>query len=308
MKKCAFCRKRHRGANMKFSLPRHTAENLFEMLKRTITAVIGISLLAVVCYFSDTLAFPIVFGLLAVVGVYEMLGCVGMRRNFIVALSLYIMTVSVTVLSQTISSLSYFISAFASFLFCVLTILFAVSVLSEGKVPVDKACVSFVTCSYVVTGFISVIVLRRTPHGIYLYLLPFIVPWLSDTFAYFCGRLFGKHKLIPSVSPNKTVEGSIGGIVFGIAGCVGYGIAMSKIFDVAIHVWVFAVLGFLISVASQIGDLIFSLIKRRYGIKDYGFIFPGHGGVLDRFDSVVATAPLILVVYELLIKLGVIAI
>ena len=283
MKNALFCRKRHRGANMKFSLPRHTAENLFEMLKRTITAVIGISLLAVVCYFSDTLAFPIVFGLLAVVGVYEMLGCVGMRRNFIVALSLYIMTASVT-------------------------ILFAVSVLSEGKVPVDKACVSFVTCSYVVTGFISVVVLRRAPHGAYLYLLPFIVPWLSDTFAYFCGRLFGKHKLIPSVSPNKTVEGSIGGIVFGIAGCVGYGIAMSKIFDVAIHVWVFAVLGFLISVASQIGDLIFSLIKRRYGIKDYGFIFPGHGGVLDRFDSVVTTAPLILVVYELLIKLGVIAI
>ena len=274
------------------------------MLKRSITAVIGISLLAVVCYFSDTLAFPIVFGLCAIVGVYEMLGCVGMRRNFIVSLSLYVMTVIVAVLSQTIKPLSYFMSAYASSLFLVLTILFAVSVLSEGKVPIDKTCVAFTTCSYVITGFISVIALRNAPHGIYLYLLPFIVPWFSDTFAYLCGRLFGRHKLIPSVSPNKTIEGSIGGIVFGIGGCMGYGLLLSEFTNSPLHIWVFAVLGLFISVASQIGDLIFSLIKRRYGIKDYGFIFPGHGGLLERFDSVIATAPLILIVYEMILKLG----
>lgn len=278
------------------------------MLKRTITAFAGISLLALVCYFSDTLAFPIVFGLISIIGVYEMLGCVGMRRNFIVSLSMYVMTVIVTVLSQTISSMSYFISAFASSLFMVLTIIFAVSVLSEGKVPIDKACVAFTTCAYVITGFISVIALRRAPNGIYLYLLPFIVPWFSDTFAYLCGRLFGRHKLIPSVSPNKTIEGSIGGLVFGIGGCVGYGVLLSNFTNSPIHIWVFAVLGFFISVASQIGDLIFSLIKRRYGLKDYGFIFPGHGGVLDRFDSVIATAPLILIVYEMFLKIGVVAV
>lgn len=137
-------------------------------------------------------------------------------------------------------------------------------------------------------------------NGFYICLLAFIAPWVTDTFAYFCGRLFGRHKLIPSVSPNKTVEGSIGGSVFCSAACALYGYIMSGYVSGLPHFWYFAVLGLLVSVVSQIGDLIFSLIKRRYGIKDYGFVFPGHGGVLDRFDSIIATAPLILIVCEAL--------
>ena len=118
--------------------------------------------------------------------------------------------------------------------------------------------------------------------------------------------LLGKHKLIPSVSPKKTVEGSLGGILFCIMGCVVYGYAVKSISGGAaeFHVVFLALLGLIISVVSQVGDLIFSLIKRRYDIKDYGFIFPGHGGVLDRFDSVIATAPLILIACESLAKMN----
>ena len=148
--------------------------------------------------------------------------------------------------------------------------------------------------------------LRSMENGVYVCLLSFIAPWVTDTFAYFCGRLFGKHKLIPSVSPNKTIEGSIGGIVFCAGACAAYGEIMGRMVDGLPRMWIFAVLGLLISVVSQIGDLIFSLIKRRYDIKDYGFVFPGHGGVLDRFDSVIATAPLILIAYESLMYFNVI--
>lgn len=277
------------------------------MLKRTITAVIGIAILVLACIYSHTIAFPILIGLMTLLGVYEMLGCVGMRKNFIVCLCLYVMSAIVVVLTQTIQSHSLYIAAYSSFLFCIMLILFTVAVFSEGKIPVDKVCIAFTTCAYIITGFISIIQLRYLESkdganvGSTIYLLVFIAPWVTDTFAYFCGRLFGRHKLIPSVSPKKTIEGSIGGIIFCILGCVLYRYILGVLnYDNLPTYWIFAVLGLVISIVSQIGDLIFSLIKRRYGIKDYGVIFPGHGGVLDRFDSVIATAPLILIACEAL--------
>jgi len=271
------------------------------MLKRTITAVIGVALLVVACIYSHTIAFPILIGLMALLGVYEMLGCVGMRKNFIVSLCLYVLCAVVVILTQTIESHSLYITAYSGFLFCIMLILLTVSVFSEGKVPVDKVCVAFTTCAYIITGFISIIQLRSMKHGSIIYLLVFIAPWVTDTFAYFCGRLFGRHKLIPSVSPKKTVEGSIGGTVFCILGCVLYRFILQWMGNEGLpRIWIFAVLGFIVSIVSQIGDLMFSLIKRRYGIKDYGIIFPGHGGVLDRFDSVIATAPLLLIACEAL--------
>ncbi len=277
------------------------------MLKRTITAVIGVALLVAVCIYSHTVIFPVVVGLMALLGVYEMLGCVGMRKNFIVSLCLYVMTVIVTILSQTIENHSLYIAAYASFLFCIMLILFTLAVFSEGKVPVDKICIAFTTCAYIITGFISIIQLRYLTSngnliGNNIYLLVFVAPWVTDTFAYFCGRLFGRHKLIPSVSPKKTVEGAIGGVIFCIIGCVVYRLVLERIGAENLPaLWIFAVLGLLISIVSQIGDLIFSLIKRRYGLKDYGVLFPGHGGVLVRFDSVIATAPLILIACEALV-------
>lgn len=275
------------------------------MLKRTITAAIGIAILVVACIYSDTIAFPVLLGLMALLGVYEMLGCVGMRKSFIVSLCLYVTTAVVTTLTQTIESHSLYIAAYASFIFCIMLILFTASVFSEGRLPIDKICIAFTTCAYIITGFISIIQLRSMKFGNITYLLVFIAPWVTDTFAYFCGRLFGRHKLIPSVSPKKTIEGSIGGIVFCIIGCIAYRLILGNFHDNLPPVWIFAVLGFVVSIVSQIGDLMFSLIKRRYGIKDYGVLFPGHGGVLDRFDSVIATAPLILIVCEALVLFNV---
>ena len=102
--------------------------------------------------------------------------------------------------------------------------------------------------------------------------------------------LFGKHKLIPAVSPKKTVEGAIGGIVFCMVFFVIYGVIVNSFTQYDISLVVLAVAGFLSAIVSMIGDLSMSVIKRTYGIKDYGKIFPGHGGVLDRFDSILAVA------------------
>ena len=126
--------------------------------------------------------------------------------------------------------------------------------------------------------------------GQFLYLLIFIGAWMTDIFAYFTGVFFGKHKLIEDVSPKKTIEGSIGGIVFCALSFVALGLVADIFFDRSANLVFLAIGGVFISIIAQIGDLIMSVIKRHYGIKDYGKIFPGHGGMLDRFDSISAVS------------------
>ena len=276
------------------------------MLKRIITAIVGLSLLSVVYIFSDTVVLPIAFGVMAILGIYEMLGCIGLRRSVVVSICMYATTAVSITLAWVLERHSIFLCYYAGCLFVTLTVLFILSLFSKGKVPIDKACIAFATCSYIITGFASMVLLRRVTHGEYIFVLALLAPWVSDAFAYFGGRFFGKHKLIPSVSPKKTVEGSISGVVMCTIACFLFGLFMEDVMGKTYPVWAFAVMGVLIAVASQVGDLIFSLIKRRYEIKDYGFIFPGHGGILDRFDSVIATAPFVLMACELFIMLHII--
>ena len=138
------------------------------------------------------------------------------------------------------------------------------------------------------------VLLRYMENGVYLFLLPFIGAWVSDTFAYFTGRFLGRHKLAPIISPKKTIEGSIGGIVFAVGVFALYGVILSSRGLIPNYL-ALCLAGLFVSILSQIGDLALSLVKREYGIKDYGKLFPGHGGVLDRFDSVIATAPVLLI-------------
>ena len=136
--------------------------------------------------------------------------------------------------------------------------------------------------------------------GVYYILLPLVAAFSSDAFAYFAGLALGKHKLAPRLSPKKTVEGSVGGLCGAIVGCLIYALVMQFGFALHVNYFAFVVYGVLGSVISQMGDLSFSYIKRQSGIKDFGTIFPGHGGVLDRFDSVIFCAPLIEILIWLL--------
>ena len=131
----------------------------------------------------------------------------------------------------------------------------------------------------------------------YTVLLPFVCAWLTDTGAYFTGKLIGKHKLAPKISPKKTIEGSVGGIILSCLGSVAYIYLMVEIMAKGmpeeIYLAKFAFIGIAGSVLSQFGDLAASCIKRDYGKKDYGTLLPGHGGLLDRFDSVLFAAPFV---------------
>ena len=127
--------------------------------------------------------------------------------------------------------------------------------------------------------------------GQFIVLLPLLAAWGADTCALFTGMAFGNHKLAPVVSPKKTVEGAVGGVIGGALFVLLAALLLNIFLNLDMPIWMAVLLGGVGAVLGEIGDLSFSVIKRQTGIKDYGHIFPGHGGVLDRFDSVLFVAP-----------------
>lgn len=166
-------------------------------------------------------------------------------------------------------------------------ILMIVPVIDTNRSFVDVG-LTILPLIYVAVFFGFMILLSKVIYGKYFVWLIFISSWGCDTLAYYSGRYLGKggkHKLIPKVSPNKTVEGAIGGLLGSIIGCSIYGYIISK-FGVSVPIYNYVFIGFLGGVFGQCGDLVASSIKRHVGIKDYSNLIPGHGGILDRFDSI----------------------
>ncbi len=153
------------------------------------------------------------------------------------------------------------------------------------------AAMSFATL-YITFSMSYVSVVRSIEGvGVHLLFVSFICAWVSDTGAYFCGCLLGKHKLIPQISPKKTVEGAVGGVLCSALGGIIFGLIEKYAFgNEPNYLWLFIVCG-IGSVVGQLGDLAASLMKRKFNIKDFSNIMPGHGGLTDRFDSVMLTAP-----------------
>ena len=170
--------------------------------------------------------------------------------------------------------------------------LFAEMMLNHVKIHFETISMCFVSgviIPYLLTALIRILTMDI---GRYVILIPFIVAFMSDAGAYFTGLRFGKHKLAPVVSPNKTIEGVLGGLAGATIGMVVYTIILDLPLKLDVNYGVALLYGIVGSAAGTFGDLCFSIIKRQTGIKDYGNLIPGHGGVLDRFDSLSMVAPL----------------
>ena len=272
------------------------------MLKRILTGVIAFCFILVpVLLLADTVALPIGVAVFAMIATYEILHCVGLHKNLWLSAPMYLMSAAAPFVLRYMESDA--VALLPAMICLPLLVSLAVAVFSHGKADIRDVSSAFVLWLYTIIGFMSLIMIYAfVEGGQYFYLLPFIGAWVTDIFAYFTGMLLGKHKLIPDVSPKKTVEGAIGGIVFCVAAFVGFGLLYNNLWLAEggnpLPVWLMGVVGLLVSLVSQIGDLSLSLLKRKYGIKDFGKIFPGHGGVMDRFDSVLAVSIMLLVCFS----------
>ncbi|MNZ51164.1 Phosphatidate cytidylyltransferase [compost metagenome] len=167
----------------------------------------------------------------------------------------------------------------------------AITVLTKNEIPIAQAALLFLGLAYIGLGFTYIAYTRNTPdgNGLFWTFLMLAAIWSSDAGAYFTGRRFGKHKLWPVISPNKTVEGAIGGIVLAVVVSLIFALLSWGLLGIGRAI----LLGISAAIVGQMGDLIQSAYKRVYGIKDSGTLLPGHGGILDRCDSWITVFPFV---------------
>lgn len=272
------------------------------MLKRILTAVIGIPILIPFVIFSYTWPIIALFAFFTAVATYEILKCTGVIKKLAVAIPSFAVALEAQLLhiivrQGIIGTDRYLAVMMLSYMIYFIVVMTA-AVFSKGSIKLTLTMQSALMVSYVSFGFSSLILLRdfSADYGVVLFLLAFLIPWVCDGAAYFSGVFLGKHKLIPDVSPKKTVEGAIGGIVGGVLITAIFGIVMHFGFGKEPNYLMLLGLAFVGCLVSQMGDLIASLLKREHDIKDYGHLFPGHGGVMDRFDSLFTVAVFMFVV------------
>ncbi|MDY3225047.1 MAG: phosphatidate cytidylyltransferase [Candidatus Faecousia sp.] len=258
------------------------------MKTRIIAAAVLVPVLFLIVLVAPVSAAAVILGILLAIASYELLYRTGLVKHS--RLVIYS-----SVMAFLLSLWSYFGAVRAYFVLLLMVyfiLLFSEMMLDHIKVRFETLGMCFVSgviVPYMLTALIRILTMNV---GRYVILIPFIVAFMSDAGAYFTGLKFGKHKLAPVVSPNKTIEGVLGGLAGAMIGMLIYALILD--FPLKFHVYygIALLYGLIGAGAGTFGDLCFSIIKRQTGIKDYGNLIPGHGGVLDRFDSLTMVAPL----------------
>jgi len=258
------------------------------MKTRIIAAVVLLPLLLVFLFVLPTVWTAVLCSAAVALAAYELLWSTGLVKN--IRLIAYTAVMAFLVPLWSWFGMSYVAALIAVLAF--VSLLYGEELISKATLQYEK----MMTClagGLLIPFMLSALVrIHSGAEGRFLIPVPFIMAFLSDSGAYFAGCFLGRHKLAPTISPKKTVEGAVGGVLGGIAGMLVYCLVLSKCFSFTVNYWYALVYGVLGALAAMFGDLSFSAIKRQNGIKDYGNLIPGHGGVLDRFDSMTLVAPL----------------
>jgi len=259
------------------------------MVTRILAAVVLLPILLAIVLLLPSIFTAILFGAMAAIAAWELLWGTG----FVKHPRLVAYAAVFAFLAALWSNLGAgYVWALLGVLVLVI-LLFMEIMLSDMKLPFDKVVVCLAAGILIPFLFTSLVRLHSGANGKFVILIPFVLAFISDSGAYFAGHFLGKHKLAPRISPKKTVEGAVGGILGAIVGMMIYCLVLQLAFDFTVNYLAAAVYGLLGSLAGVFGDLCFSTIKRQTGIKDYGNLIPGHGGILDRFDSMMIIGPLV---------------
>lgn len=269
------------------------------MKQRILVAVVGIPLLLLVLCWAPHWATAALLAALGIIGTHELLAAVcgpeKTKQLWVLAGALAVLTVFSAYAGM--DEYKKTVLTAAPWLLCAgVALLFFLAVRWYGR----ENAIAFQDICAVLLGGVAIplamsclLRLRLLTYGGGLVLMPLVAAFMSDSAALFTGMACGKHKLAPKASPKKTVEGAVGGLVGGVLGMIVFRIVFFFVTVEPLPIGWCMVIGLAGAFMGQLGDLSFSIIKRQFGIKDYGRLLPGHGGVLDRFDSVIFAAPVV---------------
>ena len=258
------------------------------MLQRTLTGVALIAVLVVVLLFLPAWCTCLLLSVMVALAAEELLKTTGLVDN--VHLLGGAVVTAINVVWWCFYGMIYPWALGVLLVFVVLC--FAQMLRSHGRLPFQQVAMTMVAGLLIPFLLSALVRIRIMENGVFFIAAPFVMAFMPDTGAYLFGCAFGKHKLCPTISPKKTVEGLFGGILGGIVGMIIYSLVLKHFFSFQVNFLAAVLYGTLGAGFATFGDLMFSVVKRQTGIKDYGKLLPGHGGILDRFDSVTLVAPL----------------
>ena len=259
------------------------------MKTRILVAAVGLPLLLVVVLVLPSVATAILVAAMSILAAYELLIGAGFCKHLRIVVYSGCMALAVCAWSWLEQPRILGMAAVLAYL----SLLFGEMLASHTKLSFQSVCAAIFAGLVIPYLLGALIRLRVMENGKFFIITAFVLTMVPDSGAYFVGRAFGKQKLCPVISPHKTVEGAVGGVICTVVFMVIYALVLQKAFDFQINYFYVIPYGILGAGASMLGDLSFSVIKRQAKIKDYGSLLPGHGGILDRFDSTTVVAPLV---------------
>lgn len=271
------------------------------MAKRILVAVIFLPILFVIMFFLPPVALAVVFSFVSAMSAYEFLRATGAGKVTPPMKVISILAAAVIPLGAWLDAAVLTVGVCG---FVVMSVCFWCAIRAYDGTDAPVGFYHVMLCMFsgiaVPAGLACLVVLKCMEMGKYLVLLAMLLAFVTDAGAYFAGMFLGKHRGITKVSPKKSLEGYIGGFITGVVFSVAFGGVVQAAAGMAVSYVSLVLIGFFGGVATMLGDLAFSLVKREYHIKDYGNLLPGHGGMMDRFDSMVFCAPVVLFIVTVL--------